>query len=157
VCGLLKSFTEMTRSEIRTFLQNGVAAINPVMPFGSGRITEWNSNRSNEYPGVWWESNQTVDVEIVTSTLPSNSWPIIIHIGKKDRMDSSTTEYEQLIDDCDYIAQQLVRQYNQVLDGYEGITLTGISRQPFIKKHADIVTGVILTMTLNAPDTTDLC
>lgn len=147
----------MTRSEIRTFLQNGVEALNPSMPFGSGRITEWNSNRSNEYPGIWWESNQTVDVEIVNQVLPSDGWPVALHIGKKDAIDSSTTEYEQLIDDCDYVAQQLIRQYNQVVESSDNSTISGISRQPFIKKHADIVTGVILSFTLNVPDTTDLC
>jgi hypothetical protein len=147
----------MKRSEIRTFLETGVQAINPSMPFGSGRLTEWNSNRSNEYPGIWWESNQTVDTEIVNSVLPSDSWPIILHIGKKDAHDSSTAEYEQIIDDCDYIAQQLIYQYNQVVEGYDGITINGISRPPFIKKHADCVTGVMLQFSLNAPDTTNLC
>jgi hypothetical protein len=147
----------MTRSEIRTFLQNGVAAINPSMPFGSGRITEWNSNRSNEYPGVWWESNQTVDVEIVNQVLPTDGWPVALHIGKLAKADDTPAQYEQHIDDCDYIAQQLIRQYNQIIDDSDSSTITGINRQPFIKKHADIVTGVILSFTLNVPDTTDLC
>lgn len=147
----------MTRSEIRTFLQTGVEAINPQMPFGSGRLTEWNSNRSNEYPGVWWESNQAPDVDIINSVLPTDSWPIVLHIGKKDSHDSSTVEYEQIIDDCDYIAQQLIHQYNNVVDGYAGVSITGISRPPFIKKHADCVSGVILQFSLQAPDTTNLC
>ena len=147
----------MTRSEIRTLLQSGVQAINPKMPFGSGRITEWNSNRSNEYPGVWWESNQTVDTEIVNNVLPHDSWPIVLHIGKKDASDSSPAEYEQLIDDCDYIAQKLIYQYNQVVDYADGIFISNISRPPFIKKHADCVTGVTLQFQINVPDRTNLC
>lgn len=147
----------MKRSELRSFLETGVEAINPQMPFGSGRITEWNSNRNNEYPGVWYESVQPLDVEIVNFTLPSDNWPVRLHVGKLDAMDSSAAQYEQLIDDCDYIAQQLIRQYNQVVDNSNRVTITGITREPFIKKHADCVTGVILSFTLSIPDTTVLC
>jgi hypothetical protein len=147
----------MKRNELRSFLETGVQAINPQMPFGSGRITEWNSNRNNEYPGVWFESVQPLDVEIVNFVLPTDNWPVRLHIGKKDAMDSSPAQYEQLVDDCDYIAQQLVRQYNQIVEDSDKATLTGIVREPFIKKHADCVTGVILSFTLSIPDTTNLC
>lgn len=148
----------MKRSEIRTFLQSGVEAINPVMPFGSGRLTEWNSNRSNEYPGVWWESDKAeVGVEIINQTLPDDGWPIILYIAKLGKMDDVPKQYEQHVDDCDYIAQQLIKKYNAVVTDSDTITLTGISRVPWIKKNADGLTGVILSFTLNAPDKTNLC
>lgn len=147
----------MKRSEIRAFLNSGVEAINPQMPFGSGQITEWNSNRSNEYPGIWWESDQAPATEILNFVLPSDGWPILLHIGKKDYLGSSPAEYEQLVDDCDYIAQQLIRQYNLVVEEADSVTISSISRPPFIKKHADCVTGVILRFTLSGPDTTNLC
>lgn len=149
---------KMTRSELRTFLKNGVNAINPQMPFGSGRITEWNSNRNNEYPGVWWESISEDDpVELTPIQLPEDQWNIRLHIGKKDAQDSSPEQYEQIIDDCFTIAQKLVLQYNQVVSGSATSTITGISRTKFVKKHADVVTGVILSFTLSVPDKTNLC
>jgi hypothetical protein len=148
----------MKRSEIRSFLNSGVNAINPRMPFGSGRITEWNSNRSNEYPGIWWESTLPPGTEFPGNiTLPQDQWQINLHIGKLDKHDSSAVEYEQIIDDCDYIAQQLIHQYNQIIDQSEKATLTGISRPPFVKKHADCISGVILSFILNTPDGTNLC
>lgn len=149
----------MKRSEIRTFIEAGVTAVDSSMDFGSGRLTEWNSNRSNEYPGVWWESDQSLSSEIVNHTLPTDSWPIRVHIGMKDAMASSAQEYDELVDHCDVIAQKLIRQYSQILESqnYNLVTVSGISREPFIKKHADCITGVILSFTLNAPDTTDLC
>lgn len=147
----------MTRTEIRAFLNAGVSAINSSMPFGSGRLTEWNSNRSNEYPGAWWESTVDDSAELINQALPQNEWPIRLHIGKKDSMDSSTTEYEQLVDDCHYVAQQLVHQYSQIMDQYSSVSITSINRTPFIKKHADCVTGVILSFTLVDPDKTNLC
>lgn len=149
----------MTRTEIRAFLQAGVTAVNPLIPFDSGRITEWNSNRSNEYPGVWWESITDDSVELINANLPQTDWPIKLHIGKLDKADSSNTQYEQLVDECHYLAQQLVYQYNQIQSNtfYSSLAFTGIGRSPFVKKHADCVTGVILSFTLVDPDKTELC
>lgn len=149
----------MKRSEVRTFIEAGVTAVDASMTFGSGRITEWNAARDNRYPGVWWESDQTLGTEITNFTLPLDSWPIRVHIGKKDAQDSSAAQYEALIDDCDLIAQKLVRQYNQILEGANEnmVSISGINREPFIKKHADLITGVILSFTLSLPDTTNLC
>jgi len=147
----------MTRAEIRTFLQSGVTAVDSNMPFGSGRISEWNSNRSNEYPGVWWESIEEVSVDLINSNLPNDSWPIKLHIAKKDAQDSSAEQYEQIIDDCDYIAQQLIYKLNQALSGSDFVTLESISRMPFVKKNADVVTGVVLSFNLKVEDKTVVC
>lgn len=147
----------MTRAEIRTFLNAGVSAINPQMPFGSGRITEWNSNRSNEYPGVWWESVEPLDIQIINFFLPTDSWLIKLWIGKKDSQDSIPLQYEQIIDDCDFIAQQLIQKYNNVVAGSSSSTIENINREPFVKRHADIVSGVVLSFNLKVPDTTNLC
>lgn len=147
----------MKRSELRTFIESGVNAINPQLPFGSGRISEFNSDRNNEYPKVFFESVQEVPSDLLNNTLPADNWPIILHIGQKDEMDSLPTQYEELIDAADEVAQKLFRQYNLVLSDSEKVTISGYSRQPFVKKHADCITGVIMQFTLNIPDQTDLC
>lgn len=149
----------MTRTEVRTFLNDGVDAVNDSIPFGSGRVSEWNSNRTNEYPGVWWESVAPLNTEILNFSLPSDAWPIKLWIGKKDSADSSAVAYELLIDECDSIAQKLIRQYNTILEGANAnmTAIVGINREPFVKRHADLITGVILSFSLNVPDTTNLC
>lgn len=149
----------MKRSEIRTFLHAGITAVDSTLDFGYGQIFNWNSNRSNEYPGVWWESDQAVAVELTENQLPINSWPIRLHVGKKDKLDSLPSAYDLIVDDCDLIAQQLIRQYSQILSSalYDLVAIEDISREPFIKKNADLITGVLLMFTLKAPDTTSLC
>jgi hypothetical protein len=85
-----------------------------------------------------------------------------------DKSDSRQEDYEPIIDACDQIARKLIWQYNQILYGstgvstanqtaYKLISLDGVSREPFIKQHADCLTGVILSFTLIIPDTTDVC
>lgn len=147
----------MKRSELRNFVQSGVSALTPALDFDSGRISEFNSNRSNEYPKVFYESVQEVNVDMVNEILPLDQWPVVLHIGQKDSQDSLPEQYELLIDAADEVAQKLIRQYNLVLADSEKVTVSGYSRQPFVKKHADCITGVILSFTLSIPDQTDLC
>jgi hypothetical protein len=147
----------MKRSELRDLIESGVNAITPALDYDSGRISEFNSNRNNEYPKVFFESIQEVPVDIVNQVLPINGWPVILHIGKKDAVDSSTEQYEQLIDECDLIAQKLIYQYNLNLSSSSKLSVTSYTRAPFVKKHADVITGVILSFTLNDPDQTSLC
>lgn len=147
----------MKRSEIRDFLKDGVSKINPSLHFGSGRLTEWNSTLNKEFPQVWWESIVEDSGDIVNQILPVDNYPISLHIGKLDKADSSTTEYEQIVDDCHYIAQQLIRQYNQVIENHTKISIESFSREPFLKKGADCISGVILKFQLKGPDTTKLC
>lgn len=146
----------MKRSEVRTFIESGVEALTPAIGFNSGRISEFNSVRSNDYPFVWLES-LSAGVELTDQGLPYDGWNIAIHIAKKDAAGSKPEEYERIVDECDYIGQQLVKQYNNLVTGYATVTLDNISRDPFIHRHADDLTGIILSFTLNAPDTTNLC
>lgn len=146
----------MKRSEVRDFIEAGVDALTPAIGFNSGRISEFNSVRSNDYPFVWLESLSS-GVELLDSGLPYDGWNIAIHIAKKDAAGSKPEEYERIVDECDYIGQQLVKQYNNIVSGYTTVTLDNISRDPFIHRHADDLTGIILSFTLNAPDTTNLC
>ena len=150
----------MKRSEVRDFLEYGIIALTDVT-YGSGRISEWNSNRNRVYPMAWIES-LSVSTELSNGQLPYDNWNIKIHIVKKDSADSIETQYEALVDDCDYMAQQLIHEYNTIINEnrtvtYKLVTIEGISRDPKIKKNADDVTGVVLSFTLRAPDTTNLC
>ena len=145
----------MKRSEVRQFLEDGVNALTPAPVFGSGLITEFNSIRSHEYPVVW-QTIAPVNSE-VQNQAPMDNWEILLTIAQKDRMDSVSTEYEQIIDQCDEIAQKLTYQYRNVTSGYKLINLEDLKREPFVKKHADCLTGVEFTFTIKAVDRTNVC
>lgn len=146
----------MKRSEIRTFLKNGVNALTPVPEFGSGRISEFNSIRNHTYPAVW-QNVRPVDVDLPDNTSPLDDWDIELIIAKKDTQDSSAEQYEEIIDEADYIAQKLVYQYRNVISGFKLITISSIKREPFVKKYADCLTGVMLSFTIRANDKTNVC
>lgn len=145
----------MTREEVRNFLGLGIDLLTDVT-YGSGRVSEWNSDRNRTYP-MCWISQIEASTELANNVLPIDNWAIEIHIAKKDTADSVEEAYEALVDDCDYMAQQLIRYYNQVVAGYKLVTISGISRPRFVKKNADCITGVRLLFTLTSPDTTNLC
>lgn len=146
----------MKRSEVRAFIESGFEALSKQMPFDSGRITEFNSERGNEYPMGWLES-LSVGTSVFASQANMDEWAISIHIAKKDAADSVQGQYEKLVDDCDLVAQELIKKYNAVVNNSKLITMDGVTRTPFIKLHADCLTGVILAFTLTSPDTTSFC
>ncbi len=146
----------MTRSEVRDLIEQGIAALGNQIEFGSGRISEFNKDRDKDYPFIWLES-LAVDTDINNQGAYSDHWDAKLHIAKKDQPDSKASEYECIIDECDYIAQQLTRQYADILDAAKLVSFDSAKRDPFIHKHADDTSGVILSLSLTIPDTTNVC
>lgn len=147
----------MTRSEVRDFIESGVNELIPTPEFGSGRVSEWNSKLNKSFPSVWLESLSTDTALTATLNTPFDSWNVSLHIGKLDKPDSTADQYETIVDECDLMAQKLITLYNQLITGYSLLTIENIGREPFIKRHADCITGVLLTFNLVAADTTDTC
>lgn len=146
----------MKRREIKAFIKSGVDQLTPSVRFNTGRPSEFNSERENKYTFIWLESiGNTGDFNV--NQMPIDDWEPVLYIAKKDQMDSSPEEYEELIDQCDEIAQRLKYLLNQVVSGYKLVTLSGFSREPFTKKFADCLSGVTLSFTINSPDQTDVC
>lgn len=157
----------MKREDVRAFLKAGADALN--MQFDSGRITEFNKVPDKREPFAWVESLRTDSDFGTNNSMLVDNWDVRIHVAKFDTADSTQVEYEEIIDACDQLARQLIWQYNvklydatTVSDAnqaiYKLITLSGVSREPFIKKHANPpMTGVILSLTLTIPDKTDVC
>ena len=166
----------MKREDVRQFLKDGADALD--LYFDSGRITEFNSLSDKKFPFAWVESLKTSTEFGGTGATLIDSWSVTIHIAKQDKMDNLQSDYEAIVDECDQIARKLIWQYNYILQStdstqsatdtlsdnttlkrfaYSLITMEGIDREPFIKKHADDLTGVILTFTLNVPDAVNVC
>lgn len=139
----------MLRQEIRAFIKAGVDAVASNIKFNSGRITEFNSSRNNEYPYVWSEPLRITGV----------TWEVTLNIAKKDAAGSSPEQYEQIVDECDLIAQKLVSQYIFQLTGYDKLAIdpTNPARDPFYHRHADDTSGIILTFEIQDFDPTDVC
>lgn len=148
----------MRRGDVRQFLYLGIDALTDVT-YGSGRLSEFNSDRDQTYPMAWIESLSR-SAEVLPNGLPYDDYNVKIYIAKQDTQDSLEHQYEALVDDCDEFAQKLIKYYNDVIDStitYKTITLTSITSEPWIKKNADCLTGVILSFVLRSPDTTNLC
>lgn len=156
----------MKREEVRAFLKAGADALK--LQFEAGRLTEFNKIADKKMPFEWLETLKAAsDFQTSGSTL-IDDWSVGIHIALQDKTDSIPSEYELLVDEADYIAQKLIWQYNvKLMDStatstanqalYKLITISGIRRDPFYKKHADCLTGIELTFNLNVPDKTNVC
>lgn len=146
----------MKRSEVRALIESAVSATNSSYRFNSGRITEFNSERSNDYPFLWLNPLERT-TEFNAFQMPVNNWKAIIRIANLDEMGSSPEQYEAIVDQCDEIAQKFIYNLNQVVSGFKLLTLDAVESVPYIHDHADNTTGVDLSFTLTIPDTTDVC
>lgn len=146
----------MKREEVRALIESAVSATNSSYRFNSGRITEFNSNRSNEYPYLWLESLSR-ETDIDDQQRPFDNWNCVIHIANLDEPGSPPEIYEPIIDECDLIAKRFTYQLNQVVSSYKLITLSGLICDPFQHLQADNTSGVILSFTLSMLDQTDVC
>lgn len=146
----------MTRSELLTFIEAGANEIMPSAYFDTGRITSLNAIQDISYPYIWLVSPGSTP-DLTENLMLFDNWDVAIHIGKQDQIDSVHAEYEAIVNECDMIARKLINRYNQVIDGYATAVISGLSIVPFIKMHSRCETGVILSFSINAPDTSDLC
>ncbi len=146
----------MTRAEVRSMIESAVNDLAEATGFGAGRITEFNKERSNIYPFAWLETLKDKQ-DLTAQQLPISNWDCSIRVAKKDAQDSSPAQYEDIIDDCDEIAKKIAVKINLVVSGYKLVTLSGQTFDPFVKKQADILSGVDYSFTLTVPDLTNRC
>lgn len=146
----------MTRKETRDLIDAGIQALGNQIQFNSGRISEFDSQTGKEYPFIWLESLSAATT-VRINVAYTDDWDVKLHIAKKDQPGSSPEEYESIIDDCDYIAQQLTKQYMVLLASAGLVTISSTTRTPFIHKLADDTSGVVLAFKLTSPDTTNVC
>ena len=146
----------MTRSEVRTLINDAVDALAQSTAFNAGRITEFNSQPGKTYPFAWLETLKD-SPDLTAQQLPISNWDCLLIIAKKDETDSLPVQYEALIDACDEIAKKIAVKINLVIQGYKLITLTGQHFEPFVKKLADCTSGIEYSFVLSVPDTTNRC
>lgn len=149
----------MKRSEVRTFLREGVETITPSLAFYEGQIPDFAAQPSNQYPSVL-SLLEVVQPDLASNSAPSDSWDIKLYIFNRDTMDSNPDLYEGIVDSCDEVAQKLVYKYRNVIEGYKLVTMVSLRREKFIKSSKlgpDVLTGVVLSFVLKAPDKTNVC
>lgn len=143
----------MQRSSLKAFIKSGVDSITPPLGFGSGLITDFNSERSHEYPTVWLALEKTASEENLYA--PLDTWYVKLIIAQIDALDSKPDDYEALVDACDEVAQRLIYKYRVIVSGYKLITMVGVERERFVKRYADCLTGIELTFNIVSPDQSD--
>lgn len=148
----------MTRAEVRAFIKTGAESIDPPSNFYEGLISDFAHVRTNEYPAILFVF-ESVDSDIPKSA-PLDDWDIKLYVVKQDRLDSISSVYEALVDECDLMAQKLVYKYRNIVSGYKLVSMSSTTRNRLIKTPrlgADCLTGVELLFKLTAPDQTDVC
>lgn len=147
----------MTRAEVRALIKDTADSFAPAVRFSSGLLTFFNSKRENVYPYIFQQIAPVAPTFPNPNISPVNEWEIVLYFADLDKVDSVPDQYEPIIDRMDDYAAKFITKVNQIVSGYKNVTIEGSSREPFVKKHADCVTGVTLTFTLVETDKTNYC
>jgi hypothetical protein len=102
---------------------------------------------------------EEADTAINTSA-PVDSWKIQLSVFRIDKLDSTPSVYEDLVDSCDDMARKLIYKYRNIVSGYKLVTMESVTRSKFIKSPKygpDCLTGVEVKFTLTAPDKSNVC
>ena len=143
----------MKRSEIRALLKAGVDSLTPILQYWDGELSDWNAQRDNRYPGVLSILEET-DSKYADNMAPLDTWPVKLLICKIDKMDSTPNVYEDIIDNCDEVAQKLIYYFRNNSGVYD---ISTAKRKRFIKKHADCLSGIELSFSIQTNDKTRVC
>jgi hypothetical protein len=146
----------LNRSEVRAFIKAGVDALEKVAEFRNGMISDFNSDPNKPYPYVWMESLGRTETRNIPNS-KQETWNVVLHVAFKDTMDSKPEVYEALKDKADAIAGQLCDIYDRGLKKSSLVTMPTRNIEPFHKRHADVLTGVILSFDLITPTSTFFC
>lgn len=156
----------MSHRAVREFLKAKAEAVSDAVKFGYGRSSDFNKIKNKKYPYIWLDPLNSTLLINEEGMINAETYSVNIVIYKLDNPDSTEDEYKLILDDTDKILNDFIRKVNEDLEenyqtpvrlqGYN-TQLSGISKQPFIKTTADVLTGWILSFELTVPDTFDYC
>jgi len=155
----------MSHNAVRLLLKDTADNLSTAVSFGYGQASYFNKIKDKGYPYIWLDPLVSTIQVNEDNLLTTEIYTCSVTIYKFDDPDSLPGAYELILDQTDEIAQEFIRDLNEKLEDNgslatiqrANVTLSNISKQPFIKKMADVLTGFVLTFDLTVPDKFDYC
>lgn len=151
----------MSHKGVRKLIEDVAKQLGDDIQYTYARTSDFNNLRDKRYPFISTDPLNSAPFFSVNNTHNyTKRWSVQMAFYQLDNEASDQTQYAQILDEADDLVDQFINRLN--LYAFErpeldGILITGISQTPFIKATADILTGYILTFTLETPDTFNYC
>lgn len=152
----------MSHKGIRELIEATALSLGDSIQFTYGRTSDFNMMRDKKYPYI------TLDPLSAAPTYTDNNvfnymktWSVGMGFYELDKEASTQDEYKKILDDMDSLVDMFINKLNFYSDSQKitsnQFVLTGISQQPFIKATADILTGYLLTFSMQVNDQFNYC
>lgn len=148
----------MSHKGIRLLIEETAKSLGDDIQFTYARPSDFNILRDKRYPFISLDplsSTPTYAVDNVSNY--TKTWQCTMAFYQLDRADSTQDEYAKILDFTDDLVDKFINKLNFYTQESDGIVLTGISQQPFIKVMADFLTGHILTFSIQTEDSFEYC
>jgi len=151
----------MSHKGVRLLIEDVAKSLADDMQFTYARTSDFNVLRDKRYPFIALDPLTAVPTYAVNNS--SNyvkRWSAQMAFYQLDHESSDQTQYAKILDEMDGYVDQFLNKLNLYAFNREGaseILITSISQTPFIKATADILTGYLLTFTIETPDDFNYC
>lgn len=151
----------MSHKGVRLLIEDVAKSLADDMQFTYARTSDFNVLRDKRYPFIALDPLTAVPTYSVNNS--SNyvkRWSAQMAFYQLDTESSDQTQYAKILDEMDFYVDQFINKLNLYAFNREEaseILITSISQTPFIKATADILTGYLLTFTIETPDDFNYC
>ena len=148
----------MSHRSIRLFIEDTAKSLRTDVQFTYGRTSDFDVMRDKKYPFITLDpltSTPQYAIDGVYNYM--KSWSCEMAFYQLDKAGSDQKEYSLILDELDLVVDNFLNKLNKYSYDSDTITIQGISQRPFIKATADILTGYLLTFTIQAQDDFDYC
>lgn len=143
---------------IRIVIERTAKSLADNIQFTYARTTDFNVMRDKKYPFITLDPLQSSPQYATDGTHNyMKSWLCTMAFYQLDSAGSDQDDYALILDEMDSYVDKFLNKLNFFTFKSDHLLLQGISQQPFVKATADILTGYILTFTLQAEDDFDYC
>lgn len=148
----------MSHKGIRYLIENISKALADDIQFTYARKSDFNQIRDKKYPFISLDPLSASSSFAVDNTFNySKVWTAEMAFYGLDNAASDGDEYREILDEMDKLVDTFVTRLNFTSQDHDGLLITNINQQPFIKATKDILTGYYLTFNITVPDNWDYC
>lgn len=151
----------MSHKGVRMLIEDVAKQLGDDIQYTYARTSDFNNLRDKRYPFISTDPLSSVPVFSVNGVSNyTKRWSVQMAFYQLDNEASDQTQYSLILDEADDLVDQFINRLNLYAydrPALDDILITNISQTPFIKATADILTGYILTFTLETPDTFNYC
>lgn len=148
----------MSHKGLRTLLQDTAQSLGDNILVVYGKDTDFNQMRDKRFKAINISplvAGAEFAVDGVTNY--SKTWNVSIAFYDLDKAASLQEEYSKILDDIDVLVDSFITKLNFYTQQSDGILISSITQTPFIKALADILTGYIVTFSVQLTDDFNYC